>query len=198
MNDGLIAKGDWNVFLTLTDEKLLLVLRRHVFVILLPIFFTSIAVVLLLFTAFFLFMQFFYSFPFFVTSSLIIITAGLSLITRIIIDWYFHLYILTNRKILEVWYTPLASHKVNDVLLDKVNCTEIDLQVDGFVHELIEMGDVVITFDRPTHEEEFVLKDIHKPDRVEKFLTKTLMDHEAKDSISPIWFRRRDSLSRHL
>lgn len=197
MTDRLIAKGNWNAFLTLTNEELLLVLRQHVFVIFLPVFFTSLAVVLLLGIVSFVFLYLFYSFPFFIVSVLLIISVGLSLITKIIINWYFHLYILTNRKILEVWYTPLASHKVNDVLLDKVNCTEIDLQVDGFVHELIEMGDVVITFDRPTHEEEFILKNIYKPDKIEKFLTKTLMDHETKDSLFPMWFRGRNSFVRN-
>src|SRR5690554_1334189 len=98
MNDGLIAKGNWDSFLTLTNEELLLVLRQHIFVILLPILFTSIAVVLLLFAAFFLFVHLFPSLPFFIISILLIITAGLSFITKIIIDWYFHLYILTNRK----------------------------------------------------------------------------------------------------
>lgn len=82
-------------------------------------------------------------------------------------------------------------------MLDKVNCTEIDLKVAGFFNELLEMGDVVITFDRPTHEEEFVLKDIYKPEKIEKFLTIRLMDHQAKDSLSPMWFRGRNSYSRH-
>jgi hypothetical protein len=196
MNDALIAQGNWDRFLTLTNEELLLVLRRHIFVILLPIFFTSIGVVIFLFGAFFLFIQFFNSIPFFIISALLIIGIGLSLITKIIIDWYFHIYIFTNRKILEIWYTPLASHSINDILLDKVNCTEIDLKVDGFFNELLEMGDVVITFDRPTHEEEFILKDIYKPDNIEKFLTRRLMDHQTKDSLSPMWFRER-SFSRH-
>jgi hypothetical protein len=196
MNDGLIAQGNWERFLTLTNEELLLVLRRHIFVIILPIFFTSIGVVIFLFGAFFLFIQFLNSIPFFVISALLIISVGLSLITKIIIDWYFHIYIFTNRKILEIWYTPLASHSINDIMLDKVNCTEIDLKVNGFLNELLEMGDVVITFDRPTHEEEFILKDIHKPDKIETFLTRRLMDHQAKDSLSPMWFRER-SFSRH-
>lgn len=197
MHNGLIAKGNWDSFLTLANEELLLVLRRHVFVIFAPVFFISISVVLLLFTVFVLFIHLLYSFPFFLVSALLIISVGLSLVTKIVIDWYFHLYILTSRKILEVWYTPLASHKVNDILLDKVNCTEIDLQVDGFVHELVDMGDVVITFDRPTHEEEFIFKDINKPDKIEKFLTKTLMDHQTKDALYPMWFRERHGFVRN-
>lgn len=197
MNDGMITKGNWSKFLTFTGEKLLLVRRKHVFVIFLPILFTSLVLFLFLFFNFFLFIQFLSSITLFFSLSVLLVIIALSFITKIITDWYYHLYILTNRKILEVWYTPLASHAVNDVHLDKVNCTEIDLKVDGFVHELMDVGDVVITFDRPTHQEEFVLKDIHKPDKVEKFLTRSFMDHETKDSLSPMWFRERNVFVRH-
>lgn len=197
MNYSLIAKGNWDSFLTLANEELLLVQRRHIFVILLPIFLTSFVVILFIFASFVLFIQFFNSIPLFIIAALLIVSAGLSLIVKVIIDWYFHIYILTNRKILEIWYTPLASYTVNDILLDKVNCTEIDLNIHGFVHELIDMGDVVITFDRPTHEEEFILKDIPRPEKIERYLTRTLMDHQTRDSLFPMWFRGHGSFSRH-
>jgi hypothetical protein len=186
----MIRPGIWDTFLTLTGEKLLLVQRKHVFVVVMPILFTSLSGFFLLFCDFFLFIHTLDSFSLFFTTALLIISVVLSFITKIIIDWYFHLYILTNRKMLEVWYTPLASHVMSDVLLDKVNCTEIDLRVNGFIHELIDMGDVIITFDRPTQQEVFVLKDIENSHDVGKFLTTYLMDHEPRNSTQPIWYRR--------
>lgn len=89
-----------------------------------------------------------------------------------------------------MWYTPLAAHVVSGVLLDKVSCTEIDTNVTGFFHEILDMGDVVITFDRPTHQEDFILKDIKHTDRIGRFLTQRLMDHEVKNYMQPVWFRR--------
>lgn len=80
---------------------------------------------------------------------------------------------------------------MNDILLDKVNCTEIDLRRTGFVNELIDMGDVAITFDRPTRQEEFVLKDIESSYRLGIFLTKQLLDHKGTSlqQSQTIWLR---------
>lgn len=197
MNDGMITKGNWRTFLTLVGEKLLFVQRKHIFVIFLPILFISVTFSLLLLFASFIFLNTLDSIPLFITTALLLLSITLSFITKIIIDWYFHLYILTNRKILEVWYTPLASYVVNDVMLDKVNCTEIDLHKDGFIRELLDIGSVVITFDRPTHEEEFVLRDIPHSNSIEKFLERQLMDHQTNDSLYPMWFRGRNSFARN-
>lgn len=107
-------------------------------------------------------------------------------------DWYFHLYILTNRKILEVWYAPLYSHVMNDVLLDQVNCTQVDFRRSGFLNEMLDMGDVVLTFDRPTHQEEFIFKDVSKSYKLGVFLTRKLLDRGSQQQatkIQPIWFK---------
>jgi hypothetical protein len=189
----MITKGKWDTFLTLGGEELLLVQRKHSFVVILPILFTSVSLALYLIGTYFFTIHTLSSIPLFIITTLLGISIFLSLLTKIIIDWYYHLYILTNRKILEIRYTPLASHVVNDVMLDKVDCTEIDLRVNGFVHELVGMGDVVITFDRPTHEEEFILKDIQHSGHIEKFLTRHLMDHAPKTTLRPMWFRRPSS-----
>jgi len=191
MEYGMVVKGNWNTFLTLAEEKLLLVQRRHAFVIFWPILFTAFTLGLLLLLSFFVFITLFHSLSLFVIVSLLLLSASMSLIAKVIIDWYFHVYILTTRKILEVWYTPLTSYSVNDVLLDKVNCTEIDIKIQGFIHELIGIGDIVVTFDRPTHQEEFVFNDIPQPKIIEKFLTRRLMDHQSNAPLFPMWFRER-------
>ncbi len=197
MKHGMVVNGNWNTFLTLAGEKLLLVQRRHSFVIFLPIVFTIFVLAVLLLTAFLVFISFFHSLSLFIIVSLLLVSACMSMIAKVIIDWYFHVYILTTRKILEVWYTPLTSYNVNDVLLDKVNCTEIDIKINGFIHELIGMGDIVVTFDRPTHQEEFVFNDIPQPETIEKFLTQRLMDHGADAPLFPMWFRERHGFAKN-
>ncbi len=91
-------------------------------------------------------------------------------------------------------YTPLYSHVVNDIFLDKVNCTEIDLSSQGFFHELIDMGNLTITFDRPTHQEEFVLQDIKNCDEIGKFLTQHLMAGRRQAVGEMIWMKQRNNL----
>src|SRR5258708_5379863 len=118
----MITKGDWKSFLTLHGENLLLVRRKHPFVVILPILLTSVLALFFIAVSFFLFTKFIFSVPLFIVTSLFLGALAISFITKSIIDWYFHLYVLTSRKILEIRYTPLSSYILNDILLDRVNC----------------------------------------------------------------------------
>ncbi len=187
----MIIEGNWESFLNLKDEQLLFVIRRHIFTLIYPISLTIILASVFELIAFFLFFTIIRSLPLFVITFLVIATIALSLITYSVVYWYFHLYVLTNRKLLEVWYTPLFSHMVNDIFLDKVNCTEIDLSSNGFFHELIDMGNISITFDRPTHEEEFVLRDIKNCDALSKFLMQNVMDNAIEKREEAVFVRPR-------
>lgn len=192
----MVNKGDWSTFLDMEGEELLLVTRKHIFRVISPLLITWMTASLFGLAAYLLFIQIIFSIPIFVLSLMLIISIGISVAVYSWVYWYFHLYILTNRKILEVIYTPLYSHVVNDIFLDKVNCTEIDLSSKGFFHELIDMGDLTITFDRPTHQEEFVLQDIKSCDEVGKFLTQKLMAGRGGESGEMIWMRSRSNLAR--
>ncbi len=185
----MILKGDWSTFLNLEGEELFLVKRRHVFVLIYPILLIIFLTVFFSSTAFFFFNYLVGSLALFIITFLLILSTSMSMVAHTIVYWYFHIYVLTNRKILEVWYTPLSAHVINDVFLDKVNCTEIDLSSRGFFHELIDMGDLTITFDRPTHQEEFVLRDIKNCDEIDRLLTQKLLDSGRKTAEETIWLR---------
>lgn len=90
---------------------------------------------------------------------------------RNLIHWSFHLYIATTKQIIEVHYSPLFSHAVNSVLLDQIRCTEIDVEMHGIIPELIGIGNVELTFDRPTHKEEFIIKGIRSPRKIAGLLS---------------------------
>ncbi|MGI8419143.1 MAG: hypothetical protein ACR2LN_00705 [Candidatus Levyibacteriota bacterium] len=192
MQPSMITNGDWKVFLILRDEKLLLVKRKHPFVVIVPIFIISCLTLFFIGCAYILFQGFFGSPSLFFVTLMLLVSVAISVITKSIVDWYFHMYILTNRKILELRYSPLTSYLVNDVMLDRVSCTEIDLQTNGFLNELIDMGDVLITFDRPTHQEEFILKDVQRSHALANFLTQQLMDgrQPIHATYEPIWFKQ--------
>src|SRR5215469_9516871 len=100
--NGMITSGNWNIFLTLKHEQLLLVKRQHPFVVIMPIFLTCCLTLFFIATAFIIFKDFFFSPSLFFVTSLLLLSTAISLTTKIIVDWYFHMYILTNRKILEL------------------------------------------------------------------------------------------------
>ena len=194
----MITRGNWNIFLTLKDEHLLLVKRRHPFVIITPIIVICLLTIFFISTAFVIFQEFFISSSLFFVTTLLLLSVAISLSTKTIVDWYFHMYILTNRKILELRYTPLTSYIVNDVMLDRVNCTEIDLMSNGFFNEIIDMGDILITFDRPTRQEEFILKDIRGSHELATYLTQKLLDGAPQSTLmkqNTIWFKQHDTSS---
>ncbi len=142
MQNGMITRGNWNIFLTLKDEHLLLVKRQHPFVVLTPIIVIACLTIFFISSAFVLFQDIFSSPSLFFITTLLLISIAISLSTKTIVDWYFHMYILTNRKILELQYTPLTSYIVNDVMLDRVNCTEVDLMSNGFFNEIIDQNTI--------------------------------------------------------
>lgn len=76
-------------------------------------------------------------------------------------------------------------------MLDKVSCTEIDVRTNGFLNEIIDMGDILITFDRPTHQEEFTLKDVQGSHELATYLTQKMMDGVPNQMIQQtIWFKQ--------
>lgn len=147
-------------FLTFPDEKIILVKRQHRFVLLPPLFIIgalTLTLIILSYVALIILLSFY---EIFFISVLIIFNITVLLIAKNIVEWYFHIYIVTNRKLLEVYYVPLSSYVINDVLLDQVKCTEIDIRTNGFFYELLNIGDVAITFDRPTHQNEYIFSQI--------------------------------------
>ena len=176
-------------FVTLPGEELLLVQRKHPLVFILPVsaalIFGIISVI-----ASVLLLPFVSSYLYLLTSGILVVLIFIStIIIRSIIDWYFNFYIATNRKIIEVSYRPLSSREVNEVLLDQVKCTEIDSKVGGAINEFLDIGDVIVTFDRPTHQEEFVFENVPDPKKIETHLENAFCINSAFENshTSPIY-----------
>ncbi len=157
-------------FITLPEERLLIAQRKHWFTLAVPLFFQVwflLILFILIFAAFGLFLK---QAALFVLAIALLFPFFLTSITKTILDWYFHFYVITNRKILEIACSPLFSHTVNEILLDQVRCTEIDIKRDGILNHILDKGDVIITFDRPTHQEEFSFTDISDPHKIGTYL----------------------------
>ena len=159
--------------LTLPGEQVLVAKRQHPFTLLLRIiglagiwailiFFGTVAYTLI------------NSLPLFFAYALLTTAIAMNTALKVAIDWYYHIYIVTNRKILEVRSRPLFSDKIDNVILDQVRTTEIDTSMPSPIHELVDMGDVVLGFDRPSHEKPFVLEQIKNPEDTASFLSEIL------------------------
>lgn len=181
--------GPLSCFITLPDEKLILAERRHWIVLSTEL--TTIIVMSFPFyiVLYIVFVKLIHHPTLFISGVLVVASSTISLFVKTIIDWYFHLFIVTNRKILEVWFSPLFFYKINGVLLDQVRCTEIDEKKHGIMNELVDVGDIIITFDRPTHQEEFVLTAIKNPRKVAMLLSDMFSNLQTNPTTAqPVWY----------
>jgi len=159
-----------NGILTLPEEEVIIAKRQHWLTFATQLFSIASISLLFVFSSFYLFIIVFFSPIVFISSITAIFLLASSLATKSIVDWYFHIYVITDRKILEVSYVPMFSHSICDVLLDQVRCTEVDVKINGIFNELLNNGDISVSFDRPTHQEEFIIKSIENPKEIGNIL----------------------------
>ncbi|MBP6913645.1 MAG: hypothetical protein KBC00_03480 [Candidatus Levybacteria bacterium] len=161
-------------FLTFPEEELILAIREHAAELFIRII--QMATFALLINMIFTGLSYFLLKDVILSLAVfsVFILVGSGTIIREVIHWYFHLYIITTKKVIEIKYNPLFSEVSNSVLLDQIRCTEIDAELYGFVSELLDLGNVVITFDRPTHQEEFVIRGIRSPRKIANYLSSHL------------------------
>lgn len=171
--------------LSLPDEKIVIAKRQHP---LIPIM-TSLGMLSIgLFTIILVTLVLSITLQSFrLTFSSILVTLVLTLlaITKTVIDWYYHLYIVTTRKILEIKCIPFFSDMIDDVFLDQVRTTEVDTIIPSFIHELLDIGSVTVAFDRPSHDEVYTLANIKDPRGTANFLADSL---EGLMRPAPVWF----------
>lgn len=163
---GLVNSNECLSFLTLPGEELILAKREHWFILLAPLILTVFLGVLFTLLTVVGLVAYFPSISLIVSSCLLIFLGVSSLIIKQIADWHYHMYIITTRKLLEVNCAPLFSHAVNDVLIDQVIISEVDTNIKSFMHELFDMGDIVIVFDGPSRQGNFVISHIQEPNEV--------------------------------
>jgi len=172
-----------NKFLTLHDEYLIFSTRQHWTVLLPPIILNIFLLFgLVLLASISSVLTPIYFFPV-LLMALIVMSISLEILIKQLVEWFFHFYIITNRKIIEVAYRPMFSRIVHGVLLDQVRCTEVDVSSKGLISEIFNVGSVYVTFDRPTQEKIFKLDYIKDPRRA-------AMDLSDEFGMQPasVWF----------
>lgn len=192
-----LIRDKLSTFLEMPGESLVLYTWQHPLFLLPPlsslVFFVSLVFALSLFLINTLHLWYIFA-----PLSLSLLAFTLSAATKIVIDWYFHIYVVTTHKLVEISYSPFFMHKTNTILLDQVRCTEIDEGQQGILEELCNFGDITLTFDRPTHSEEFTLHHISNPIQVATELRNVLIAPENLQVMNiqqtrPTFFGRRMS-----
>src|SRR3989338_7093289 len=174
------------------EERILFRKRQHWFLLIVPVFFSIIIAIAATLSLYYFFILKTSQIGLFISSVFVVILIATSAIAKIVVDWHCHFYILTTNRILEVCYKPLFSNYINNVILNQVKSTEIDIEKAGIINQLLDMGNVIVTFDRPTHQEEFRLMNIKDPREI-GFLMSDALDIEKPDMIdTPIWYKSKN------
>ncbi len=182
-----LDRNDIKSLLSFPNETLILSVREHPILLLFRILkIVPLGGFIALFTPITVYF-FLKSFALSLEIFLLITAASCAYAIKEIVHWYFHLYLITNRKITEIRYNPLSSESTNSILLDQLRCTEIDADLRGFVSEIFDIGNVTITFDRPTHQETFTLVNIRSPRKIANALSSKL--HAQSIQQRNIWSR---------
>lgn len=190
MENSEVEINNTDYFLTLPGEGVIVAKRQYWLVILPNLLVILGPTILLLIGVYYLHIYTRYPVPVLYISILFIISITVTSILKTIIDWYYHFYIVTTRKILEINYSPFFWDKIDDVFLDQVRTTEVDIKINNIFQELFNIGDVIISFDRPSHDKLFILSNIHYPRQIGMLLGNEL---EANMQTSPVWFKQNKS-----
>lgn len=173
--------------LTLPNEKLIVAKRQHELVLLVPILLTTFLTLVSIVSLTSLFALEILDSFLFITLIGLALWLTFAMVVKILVEWNYHIYIVTTRKVLEIRCLPFYTDKIDDVFLDQVRTTEVDIKISNFLKELFDMGDVILAFDRPSHEEVFCLKDIKNPREVGLMLANSLESLMTKGP--SVWFK---------
>ncbi len=161
---------DFSHFVTFGDEKIILAARQHKFLLVLPVAVIGLVAFVSSVLLLTLYSGGFFSVQVFITLTMLLIVLMNAAVIKLVSDWYYHFYVVTSRKIVEVSCNPLFSRVISGILLEQVRITEVDVEVNGMVNDILNMGHVIIDFDRMAHEERFILLNIEHPHETSRLL----------------------------
>ena len=60
------------------------------------------------------------------------------------------------------------------------------------INQLFTIGDVIITFDRPTHEEEFIFASVSNPKEISRFFNNMLDTMYQEETKKQLWYKNKN------
>lgn len=83
------------------------------------------------------------------------------------IEWYFNVYIVTDRRVVDVDFTPLFSKKISETTYDKIEDTSFTMH--NVLQTVFNFGDVFLQ--TAAEKREFDFKNVPNPARVQDILS---------------------------
>ena len=88
------------------------------------------------------------------------------------IEWYFNVYVVTDRRVVDIDFAPLFSKKISETTYDKIEDTSFTM--NNFIQTLFNFGDVFLQ--TAAEQREFEFRNVPNPARVQDILS----DYAAK------------------
>lgn len=159
------------------DEKIELLLRRHWFTLIFPLL-KRFAVILLPFLIlFFLFSSFILKSTFFSILFLLWFVTGISAILYEWIIWYYDIYIITNKRIIDIDQKTLFSRSVAETSLDKIQ--DVTFEIDGMIPTFLKYGDVSVQ--TAGAEEVINLEEVYDPREIQEKIVELQKKYEEEE-----------------
>lgn len=196
-NNNSIINVDCSKFLSFNNEQVILAIKKHPITLISNFF--IIGFILLFLLSILIVSIYYINELFLLIPGVISITLlGIILIVHSLVSTYYHIYVITTRKFLELRFLPFGQSFINEILLDQVKCTEVDMESDGVIYNIFDVGSVILTFDRPTHQKEYVLSNVKNHRKVGMILSQLIIDNRNKPTVTTeipkdIWFKSLDN-----
>lgn len=95
------------------------------------------------------------------------------------IGWHFSVYILTDKRLIQVKQKGFFHRSLVDISLDQV--TMVNYEIKGIQETLLGFGTITVQ----TYVGELVIRDVHKPKHIQKEITSQLREHGYLQGSNP-------------
>lgn len=157
------------------EEKIVLLLRRHVIT---NVKWLAVVLFLLVVPVFLDFFPFFSLFP--ARFQLVFVAMWYLLISAYVIEnflsWYYNVYIITDERIVDVDFHSLMYKEVSDTKIE--NIQDVTFVMGGLARALFNYGTVFIQ--TAGERREFDFEDVPHPNRIAKILNELILEEEQE------------------
>ena len=95
------------------------------------------------------------------------------------IGWHFSVYILTDKRLIQVKQKGFFHRSLVDISLDQV--TMVNYEIKGIQETLLGFGTITVQ----TYVGELVIRDVHKPKHIQKEITSLLRERGYLQGSNP-------------
>ena len=98
------------------------------------------------------------------------------------ISWYFHVFIITDERVIDVNFFNLLYKEVSEAKID--NIEDVTYRQGGVIRALLNFGDV--NMQTAGEKREFMIEDVPLPGRVVKILNELKLEEEHEKIIGRV------------